>query len=78
MSARTCACASPGTIGKQVINVGAHLDGVDDLVQEEGRVGDVARYPVQLLLLPQVETLTHGFLADDAGLVLKVRVIFMN
>lgn len=46
------------------------LDGVDDLVQEEGRVGDVARYPVQLLLLPQVETLAHKFLADDTGLVL--------
>ena len=57
---------------------GAHLDGVDDLVQEEGRVGDVARYPVKLLLLPQVETLTHRFLADDTGLILKVRVICMN
>ena len=78
MSARTCACASPGTIGKQVINVGAHLDGVDDLVQEEGRVGDVARYPVQLLLLPQVETLAHQFLADDARLVLKVSIICMS
>ena len=78
MFARTYACASPGTIGRQVINVGAYLDGVDDLVQEEGRVGDVARYPVQLLLLPQVETLAHLFLADDASLVLKVRVICIN
>jgi len=58
--------------------VRAHLDGVDDLVQEEGRVCDVARYPVQLLLLPQVETLAHRFLADDAGLVLKVRIVCIN
>jgi hypothetical protein len=78
VSARTYECASPRTIGVQVINVGAHLDGVDDLVQEEGRVGDVARYPVKLLLLPQVETLTHRFLADDARLVLKVSIICMN
>ncbi len=52
-----------------------YFNGIDDLIQQYSWLSDVACNPVQMLLLPQVKTLPHGFLAHDAILLGQIRII---
>ena len=53
-----------------------YLDGINDFIQEHSRISDVARDPIQMLLLSHVEALPHRLLAYDTRLFLEVRVIY--
>ena len=54
----------------------AYLDSIDDLVEKDSWLCDVTCNFVQVLLLPQVETLASLLLAHDALLILYVSIIY--